>query len=360
MQLAVEHNWDDNYKRHAEALCDMPAQFGLHKSMFLTTLRNMGTDEQREAFLKPAEEFKIIGCYAQTELGHGSNVQGLETTCTYDDATQEFVVHSPSMTAAKWWIGGLGRTADHAVVMAQLIVKGKRRGPHPIIVQIRDIQTREPLPGRIIGDIGPKQGYNGTDNGFLLLDNVRVPHFNMLARYAKVELDTAVYVPPKSAALTYGTLSWVRANIVQEARSVLMRATTIAVRYCAIRRQFADRDAPKFDEGGKKIETQVLDYSMVQYRVLPILATAFAFHCESCSEPYIFKNAADMNWTRRHCTVHVQRLRRDDEQGQGRRSLAAGRHARIVLWAEVPDDHHGSRCDRGVSTCLWWTRLQHV
>ncbi|KDN42878.1 putative acyl-CoA oxidase [Tilletiaria anomala UBC 951] len=277
-QLQREHNWSDKTSRHADFLCDSPAPFGLHKSMFITTLRNMGTDEQREAFLKPAEAYQIIGCYAQTELGHGSNVQGLETTCTYEEETKEFIVHSPTLTSAKWWIGGLGRSADHAIVMAQLILKGKSYGPHPIIVQIRDIKTREPLPGRIIADIGPKAGYNTTDNGTLLLDQVRVPHMNLLARFAKVDPDTAAYVPPKNSALTYGTLTWVRANIVQDARTVLMRATTIAIRYCAIRRQFGDRDAPKFDEHGRPVETQVLDYTMVQYRLLPILAQAFAFH----------------------------------------------------------------------------------
>lgn len=63
-QLALEHGWSSETQTHAEALCDTPAQFGLHKSMFLTTLRNMGTDEQREKFLVPAEKFEIIGCYA--------------------------------------------------------------------------------------------------------------------------------------------------------------------------------------------------------------------------------------------------------------------------------------------------------
>lgn len=111
----------------------------------------------------------------------------------------------------------------------------------------------------------------------MLFDHVKVPYANQLARFAKVDADTAVYTPPKSNALTYGTLTWVRAGIVRNARTVLMRSVTVAVRYCAIRRQFADRDAPKF-EGSKPIETPVLDYTMVQARIFPILAKAFAFH----------------------------------------------------------------------------------
>ena len=75
----------------------------------------------------------------------------------------------------KWWIGGLGRTADHAVVMAQLHTPdGKngalvKRGPFPFVVPLRDVKTRELLPGRTIMDIGPKAGYPATDNGALLV-----------------------------------------------------------------------------------------------------------------------------------------------------------------------------------------------
>jgi hypothetical protein len=38
---------------------------------------------------------------AQTELGHGSNVQGLETTATFDPKTDELVIHSPTLTSSK-------------------------------------------------------------------------------------------------------------------------------------------------------------------------------------------------------------------------------------------------------------------
>ncbi|KAL9940564.1 hypothetical protein V8E36_000052 [Tilletia maclaganii] len=276
-QLQIEHNWSREDLLLAESYTDVPGPFGLHRSMFITTLEKMTTDEQRELYLEPARANKIIGCYAQTELGHGSNVQGLETTATWIEEDKEFEIHSPSLTASKWWIGGLGRTADHCILMAQLIVKGERKGPTPFIVPIRDVKTREILPGRLIGDIGSKAGYAATDNGFMLFDHVRVPHIAMLAKLAKLDPDTGLYQPPANPALNYSTLSWVRANIVQQASKVHMRAVTVAIRYCAIRRQFADRDHPLY-ENGKPLETPVLNYTSVQIRIFPLLARAFAFH----------------------------------------------------------------------------------
>lgn len=42
----------------------------------------------------------------QTELGHGTFIRGLETRATYDESREEFVLHSPTLTAYKWWPGG--------------------------------------------------------------------------------------------------------------------------------------------------------------------------------------------------------------------------------------------------------------
>lgn len=67
---------------------------------------------------------KILGCYAQTELGHGSNVAALETTATLDKTTDEFVINSPTITSTKYWPGDLGRYTTHAIVFARLIVEG--------------------------------------------------------------------------------------------------------------------------------------------------------------------------------------------------------------------------------------------
>lgn len=94
-----------------------------------------------------AWSMEIVGTYAQTELGHGTFIRGLETTATYDPGTKEFVLHSPRLSSYKWWPGGLGRTANYAVVMAQLVTGGQKLGPHAFIVQLRDEDTHEPLPG---------------------------------------------------------------------------------------------------------------------------------------------------------------------------------------------------------------------
>jgi acyl-CoA oxidase len=238
------------------------------------TLREQGTPEQHKLFLEKAENYEYIGCYAQTELGHGSNVRGLETTATWNPEDKTFTMHSPHLTASKWWIGSLGKVANHAVVMAQLIIGGKSYGPHPFVVQIRDLKTHEPLENVHVGDIGPKFGYNTMDNGFLLFNKVKIPHQNMLARFSRVDPKTNKYMRPASPSLIYGTLTYVRSTIVQQAGSVLARGVTIATRYCAVRRQFQDRDAPEWETG----ENQVLNYTMVQIRLLPLLAATFALH----------------------------------------------------------------------------------
>ncbi|BFZ63374.1 hypothetical protein YB2330_004496 [Saitoella coloradoensis] len=276
-QLAKDLNWTDEEAQMADWLVDEAHPYHLHKSMYLMTLRGQGTPEQHEKFLDPSENYELIGCYAQTELGHGSNVQGLETTATYDPKTQTFDLHSPTLTSSKWWIGSLGRTANTAVVMAQLISNGKTYGPHPFVVPIRDLKTHQPLPGVLVGDIGPKFGYNAIDNGFLLFEHVKIPHFNMLAKFARIDPVTGAYEKPPNDKLSYGTMTWVRSGIVLNARLVTARAATVAVRYCAIRRQFADRDAPKF-ERGRAVETAVLDYTTVQVRLLPVIAQAYALH----------------------------------------------------------------------------------
>ncbi|MCJ1475366.1 fatty-acyl coenzyme A oxidase [Lambiella insularis] len=251
-QLNVKHNWTQDEFMTAYGLVSELGPYALHATMFLTTLRDQGTPEQHKLFLEKAEKYQIIGCYAQTELGHGSNVRGLETTATWNVEDKTFIIHSPHLTASKWWIGSLGRTANFAV-------------------RFEDTSAIENIH---VGDIGPKFGYNTVDNGFLLFNHVKVPHVHMLAKFSGVDPKTSKYIRPASASLVYGTLTWVRSTIVLESGGVLARGVTIATRYAAVRRQFQDRDSIASETG----ENQVLNYTMVQIRLLPLLAATFALH----------------------------------------------------------------------------------
>ena len=141
-------------------------------------------------------------------------------------------------------------------------------------MQIRDEKTHQPLSGIVVGDIGPKYGYASMDNGYMLFDHFRVPKSAMLSRYAEVSDETGAITRRGHPAVVYGSLTFVRGQIIMHARLVLARAVTVAVRYCAVRRQFRDRDA----SNEQCEEMKVLDYPTVQIRVLPLLATTFALH----------------------------------------------------------------------------------
>ena len=253
--------------RYLKRALNTTLPMGVHYDMFIPDLRGQGNEEQKKRWLDAASKLEIIGAYGQTEMGHGTYIRGLETTATYDINSQEFVLNSPTVTSLKWWPGGLGHSSTHAVVIAKLIIKNKDYGIHHFIVPLRDLENHKPLPGITLGDIGPKFGYFGVDNGFLKMDNVRIPRENMLMGHAKVDPD-GTYTKPPHERLSYGTMVLIRTGIVSFAADYLSRAVTIATRYSVIRRQ-----TPAKSNGP---EVKILDYVTQQHKLLPQIANAYA------------------------------------------------------------------------------------
>ncbi|KAF9152579.1 fatty-acyl coenzyme A oxidase, partial [Mortierella sp. AD010] len=247
-------------------------RFGVHYGLFFGALRGSATSSQFSHWVsKGALALNgMVGCFAMTELGHGSNVAGLETTATFDEAADQFIIHTPTVTATKWWIGGAAHSATHCVVFAQLIVRGKRYGTKSFVVQLRDTRTYTLMPGINIGDIGKKMGRDGIDNGWIQFTNVRIPRTNMLMKHTKVSRAGEVKEPPM-AQLTYGALIQGRVAMVVDSGNIAKKAVTIAGRYAAVRRQFQSN--PHDVQ-----ETKLIDYAIHQYRLMPILAMAYAFH----------------------------------------------------------------------------------
>lgn len=86
---------------------------GVHYGLFFGAIRGSATPKQFSYWISQgAAELKgVIGCFCMTELGHGSNVAGLETTATFDEGSDEFIINTPHVAATKWWIGGAAHTA---------------------------------------------------------------------------------------------------------------------------------------------------------------------------------------------------------------------------------------------------------
>ena len=270
IELKLRHGWSNKQFMEAIEITDnfLPVQPQFR--IFMSNLERQMSDEQKAIWIPKAERFEIFGSYAQTELGHGSNVRGLETTATFDEETDEFVIDSPTVSSTKYWIGTTGVWATHSIVVAKLIIKGKNYGNHLFLTQIRDLDTQRLMPGCEIYELGPKafQGMLGTDNGAMQFHNVRVPRSQMLARNAQVLRD-GTYVKPKNEKHSYGSMVTVRALMAEITGWSLVKAVVVAYHYTTYRKQFGKG-------GDKGEETTVFDYSSVRYRLLPLLAQATA------------------------------------------------------------------------------------
>ena len=250
-------------------LVKVGVQFGLFGGAVL----QLGTKPHHDAYLRDLVTGKLMGCFAMTETGHGSNVQALGTVAVYEPDTGEFVISTHGQEARKDYIGNAARHAHVAVLFAQLETLGEGRGVHAFVVPIRD-DSGAPAAGVRIEDDGLKLGLNGVDNGRLWFDGVRVPRAALLDRFAQVAEDgtysSDIENPNRRFFTMLGTLVQGRVCVGGAGINAAKVALTIAVRYGARRRQF---EAQSEDE-----EQLLLDYGMHQRRLLPLLARTYALH----------------------------------------------------------------------------------
>ena len=248
---------------------------GVQWGLFGGAIENLGTERHHNAYVQKIIDLELLGCFAMTETGHGSDVQSLETTATYDPATEEFVIDSPTSSSRKDYIGGAAQTAAVAAVFAQLITHDEgqpvNHGVHCLIVPIRDEDGND-LPGVTTSDCHYKGGLPGVDNGRIVFDHVRVPQENLLNKYADVDAEGTYSSPidnPNRRFFTMlGTLIRGRVTVGGSAGAAARVALDIAIRYALQRRQF---NAP---ESGDEI--LIMDYLVHQRRLLPLIARSYA------------------------------------------------------------------------------------
>jgi len=316
--LPVEYGGDEDagasvviVEMLAHADLSLMVKAGVQWGLFGGAVHLLGTKAHHDAYLRDISTYELPGCFAMTETGHGSDVQQLRTTCTYDPQTETFDLHTPHQAARKDYIGNAAQDGRMAVVFAQLITGGVGRGVHAWLVPIRN-DDGTPCSGVTIGDAGSKAGLLGVDNGRLSFDHVRVPRNMLLDRYGQVAADgtytSSIENETRRFFTMLGTLVRGRVTVGAAAGAATKVALDIAVSYGDVRRQFT---AP-----GRDREVVINDYLVHQRKLLPALATTYALHF---AQEELVGRMHDV-----HTAVHVRGEAVDETVQRELESRAAG------------------------------------
>ena len=247
-------------------------KFGVQFGLFGGSIQKLGTKKHHDEYLTDAGSANLLGCFAMTETGHGSNVRGIKTTATYDHTTETLVIHTPGKNDNKEYIGN-ALHSKMASVFAQLIVNGKNEGVHAILVPLRD-ENHVLLPGIKVEDNGYKLGLNGVDNGKIWFNQVSVSKVDLLNKYGTI-LDSGDYYSEiknsnKRFFTMLGTLVGGRICVARAGLGGAKFALTVAIKHALKRRQFND--------SVKIQEDLLMDYPSHQLRLTPLVASAYVYH----------------------------------------------------------------------------------
>ncbi|SEB86555.1 Acyl-coenzyme A oxidase [Maribacter dokdonensis] len=279
MAYSEDYGGTDNMEGYAHIFENMiwadgslAIKFGVQFGLFGGSIQKLGTKKHHNTYLANAGKASLLGCFAMTETGHGSNVRGIKTTATYNKEKDTIVIHTPGKNDNKEYIGN-ALHSQMASVFAQLIVNGKNEGVHAILVPLRN-NAHELLPGITVEDNGYKLGLNGVDNGKIWFDQVEVPKENLLNKYGTIlangEYYSEIKNPNKRFFTMLGTLVGGRICVARAGLGGAKFALTVAIKHALKRRQFND--------SVKIQEDLLMDYPSHQLRLTPLVASAYVYH----------------------------------------------------------------------------------
>jgi alkylation response protein AidB-like acyl-CoA dehydrogenase len=170
----------------------------VHVSVATEPIVMYGSEEQKQRYLPRLASGELLGAFALTEPGSGSDAAALRTTATRDGDTY-------TLRGTKAFITNAG-AADLYVVMARTSDTPGARGISAFLVEAT-------MPGVNPGRPMHKMGLRGSWTAELVLDDVAVPVQNMLAaegegfRVAMAALDSGrIGISAQATGIAQGAL----------------------------------------------------------------------------------------------------------------------------------------------------------
>lgn len=198
-----------------EEICYADAGVGVvmsvQNSLASWPILRFGTEEQKHRYLPRMASGELIGCYALTEPGAGSDAGAQRTKVTKDGG--DYV-----LDGTKMWITN-GPQAGVCVTYGNLDVESRHRGVCAFIVETE-------WDGFQVGKIEEKMGIACSGTSELIFDGLRIPAENLL------------HEEKKGFNVAMATLDGGRIGIAAQALGIAQRCLDLSVAYAKERRTF--------------------------------------------------------------------------------------------------------------------------
>ncbi|KMM36624.1 MULTISPECIES: acyl-CoA dehydrogenase [Bacillales] len=182
-----------------------------HTSLAGWPVNAFGTEEQKQKFLRPMAEGKLMGAYGLTEPGSGSDAGGMKTTAKLDG--DDYILNGSKIFITN------GGEADIYIVFAQTDKEKRHKGITAFIVE-------KDTPGFSMGKKEKKLGIRSSPTLEIIFEDCRVPVENRLGDEGQ------------GFKIAMKTLDGGRNGIAAQAVGIAQGALDAATAYAKERKQF--------------------------------------------------------------------------------------------------------------------------